>query len=133
MVLLAVLSYECLAPSSSFYVHACHYATYPNCCVPVNPHDKQMFGPWVVWQGLKFLHLLSGSGLVMFLALQAPAGPQGEQDGTGNWRGMLKKGEEAPGSGPGSPLKGAVNLLDVVTQLCPISMSLSEDLGVFLY
>ncbi|XP_062238665.1 dynamin-1-like protein isoform X2 [Platichthys flesus] len=36
-----------------------------------------------------------------------------EQDGTGNWRGMLKKGEEAPGSGPGSPFKGAVNLLDV--------------------
>lgn len=46
---------------------------------------------------------------------QAPAaGPQGEQDGTGTWRGMLKKGEDAPGSGPGSPLKGAVNLLDVV-------------------
>uniref|UniRef100_H3DMF2 Dynamin-1-like protein n=1 Tax=Tetraodon nigroviridis TaxID=99883 RepID=H3DMF2_TETNG len=39
--------------------------------------------------------------------------PQGEQEGTGGWRGMLKKGEEAPGSGPGSPLKGAVNLLDV--------------------
>uniref|UniRef100_H3BVJ2 Dynamin-1-like protein n=1 Tax=Tetraodon nigroviridis TaxID=99883 RepID=H3BVJ2_TETNG len=38
---------------------------------------------------------------------------QGEQEGTGGWRGMLKKGEEAPGSGPGSPLKGAVNLLDV--------------------
>lgn len=43
------------------------------------------------------------------------AGPQGEQDGTGNWRGMLKKGEDVPGSGPGSPLKGAVNLLDVVS------------------
>ncbi|XP_010786280.1 dynamin-1-like protein isoform X1 [Notothenia coriiceps] len=41
------------------------------------------------------------------------AGPQGEQDGTGNWRGMLKKGDEAPSSGPGSPLRGAVNLLDV--------------------
>lgn len=51
----------------------------------------------------------------MFLAPQAPAaGPQGEQDGTGNWRGMLKK-EDAPGSGPGSPLKGVVNLLDVVS------------------
>ncbi|MEQ2211228.1 Dynamin-1-like protein [Xenoophorus captivus] len=44
------------------------------------------------------------------------AGPQAEQDGTGNWRGMLKKGEEAAGSGPGSPLKGVVNLLDVVTK-----------------
>ncbi|XP_062238664.1 dynamin-1-like protein isoform X1 [Platichthys flesus] len=40
-------------------------------------------------------------------------GAKAEQDGTGNWRGMLKKGEEAPGSGPGSPFKGAVNLLDV--------------------
>lgn len=27
----------------------------------------------------------------------------------------MKKGEDAPGSGPGSPLKGAVNLLDVVS------------------
>uniref|UniRef100_H3C0Z3 Dynamin-1-like protein n=1 Tax=Tetraodon nigroviridis TaxID=99883 RepID=H3C0Z3_TETNG len=41
------------------------------------------------------------------------SGSIGEQEGTGGWRGMLKKGEEAPGSGPGSPLKGAVNLLDV--------------------
>ncbi|KAF3859545.1 hypothetical protein F7725_021944 [Dissostichus mawsoni] len=41
------------------------------------------------------------------------AGPQGEQDGTGNWRGMLKKGDEAPSSRPGSPLRGSVNLLDV--------------------
>ncbi|XP_034090154.1 dynamin-1-like protein isoform X3 [Gymnodraco acuticeps] len=46
--------------------------------------------------------------------IEAPsAGPQGEQDGTGNWRGMLKKGDEAPSSRPGSPLRGAVNLLDV--------------------
>uniref|UniRef100_A0A8C8CXG4 Dynamin-1-like protein n=1 Tax=Oncorhynchus tshawytscha TaxID=74940 RepID=A0A8C8CXG4_ONCTS len=43
------------------------------------------------------------------------AGPQGDQEGTGNWRGMLKKGDEgAPTSGPSSPHKGlAVNLLDV--------------------
>uniref|UniRef100_A0A665WB18 Dynamin-1-like protein n=1 Tax=Echeneis naucrates TaxID=173247 RepID=A0A665WB18_ECHNA len=57
-------------------------------------------------------------------ACGAPAaGPQGEQDGTGNWRGMLKKGEEAPGSGPGSPLKGAVNLLDVPV---PVARKLSS-------
>uniref|UniRef100_A0A667YQZ8 Dynamin-1-like protein n=1 Tax=Myripristis murdjan TaxID=586833 RepID=A0A667YQZ8_9TELE len=49
--------------------------------------------------------------------------PQGEQDGTGNWRGMLKKGDEAPGSGPGSPLKGAVNLLDVPV---PVARKLSS-------
>ncbi|XP_051248656.1 dynamin-1-like protein isoform X2 [Dicentrarchus labrax] len=55
---------------------------------------------------------------------KAPAaGPQGEQDGTGNWRGMLKKGEEAPSSGPGSPLKGAVNLLDVPV---PVARKLSS-------
>ncbi|XP_030575925.1 dynamin-1-like protein isoform X2 [Archocentrus centrarchus] len=55
---------------------------------------------------------------------KAPAaGAQGEQDGTGNWRGMLKKGEEAPGSGPGSPLKGAVNLLDVPV---PVARKLSS-------
>ncbi|XP_070848342.1 dynamin-1-like protein isoform X2 [Chaetodon trifascialis] len=55
---------------------------------------------------------------------KAPAaGPPGEQDGTGNWRGMLKKGEEAPGSGPGSPLKGAVNLLDVPV---PVARKLSS-------
>uniref|UniRef100_A0A8C7ZXD4 Dynamin-1-like protein n=1 Tax=Oryzias sinensis TaxID=183150 RepID=A0A8C7ZXD4_9TELE len=55
---------------------------------------------------------------------QAPAaGPQGEQDGTGNWRGMLKKGEEAPASGPGTPLKGAVNLLDVPV---PVARKLSS-------
>ncbi|CAL8318486.1 unnamed protein product [Lota lota] len=50
-------------------------------------------------------------------------GPQAEQDGTGNWRGMLKKGEEGPGSGPGSPLKGAVNLLDVPV---PVARKLSS-------
>ncbi|KAM4712185.1 dynamin-1-like protein isoform 3-T3 [Anableps anableps] len=50
-------------------------------------------------------------------------GPQGEQDGTGNWRGMLKKGEEAAGSGPGSPLKGVVNLLDVPV---PVARKLSS-------
>lgn len=51
------------------------------------------------------------------------AGPPGEQDSTGNWRGMLKKGEEAPGSGPGSPLKGVVNLLDVPV---PVARKLSS-------
>nr|XP_020474864.1 dynamin-1-like protein isoform X2 [Monopterus albus] len=55
---------------------------------------------------------------------KAPAaGPQGEQDARGSWRGMLKKGEEVPGSGPGSPLKGAVNLLDVPV---PIARKLSS-------
>uniref|UniRef100_A0AAQ6IMG0 Dynamin-1-like protein n=1 Tax=Anabas testudineus TaxID=64144 RepID=A0AAQ6IMG0_ANATE len=53
----------------------------------------------------------------------ASPGSQVEQDGTGNWRGMLKKGEEAPGSGPGSPLKGAVNLLDVPV---PVARKLSS-------
>ncbi|XP_041636738.1 dynamin-1-like protein [Cheilinus undulatus] len=53
----------------------------------------------------------------------AAAGPPGEQDSTGNWRGMLKKGEDAPGSGPGSPLKGAVNLLDVPV---PVARKLSS-------
>ncbi|KAM9845528.1 dynamin-1-like protein isoform 3-T3 [Aulostomus maculatus] len=53
----------------------------------------------------------------------AAGGPQGEQDGTGTWRGMLKRGEEAPGSGPGSPLKGAVNLLDVPV---PVARKLSS-------
>lgn len=61
---------------------------------------------------------------LFFLCPQASApGPQVEQDGTGNWRGMLKKGEEAPGSGPGSPLKGAVNLLDVVTIQSPVCIT----------
>lgn len=71
-------------------------------------------------------------GCLLFLwffcfAPQAPsAGPQGEQDGTGNWRGMLKKGDEAPSSRPGSPLRGAVNLLDVVTKHNSINMSHDE-------
>uniref|UniRef100_A0A4W5JC58 Dynamin 1-like n=1 Tax=Hucho hucho TaxID=62062 RepID=A0A4W5JC58_9TELE len=53
----------------------------------------------------------------------AGGGPQGDQDGgTGNWRGMLKKGDEGMGgdrsmlqtSNPASPQRGhAVNLLDV--------------------
>ncbi|CAJ1055025.1 dynamin-1-like protein isoform X2 [Xyrichtys novacula] len=61
---------------------------------------------------------------VMNNNIEAPAaGPQGEQDSTGNWRGMLKKGEEAPGSGPGSPLKGVVNLLDVPV---PVARKLSS-------
>uniref|UniRef100_A0A1A8FWW7 Dynamin-1-like protein n=1 Tax=Nothobranchius korthausae TaxID=1143690 RepID=A0A1A8FWW7_9TELE len=55
---------------------------------------------------------------------KAPAGgSQGEQDSTGNWRGMLKKGEDAPGSGHESPLKGAVNLLDVPV---PVARKLSS-------
>uniref|UniRef100_A0A674F7E1 Dynamin-1-like protein n=1 Tax=Salmo trutta TaxID=8032 RepID=A0A674F7E1_SALTR len=59
-------------------------------------------------------------------------GSQGDQDvGTGNWRGMLKKGEEGIGgdksmlqtSNPGSPQRGhAVNLLDVPV---PVSRKLS--------
>ncbi|XP_049892398.1 dynamin-1-like protein isoform X1 [Epinephelus moara] len=65
----------------------------------------------------------SASGADMDGAKVPAAGPQGEQDGTGNWRGMLKKGEEAPGSGPGSPLKGAVNLLDVPV---PVARKLSS-------
>ncbi|XP_030575924.1 dynamin-1-like protein isoform X1 [Archocentrus centrarchus] len=63
------------------------------------------------------------SGAEMDSAKAPAAGAQGEQDGTGNWRGMLKKGEEAPGSGPGSPLKGAVNLLDVPV---PVARKLSS-------
>ncbi|XP_070848341.1 dynamin-1-like protein isoform X1 [Chaetodon trifascialis] len=63
------------------------------------------------------------SGADMDGAKAPAAGPPGEQDGTGNWRGMLKKGEEAPGSGPGSPLKGAVNLLDVPV---PVARKLSS-------
>ncbi|XP_062338985.1 dynamin-1-like protein isoform X2 [Osmerus eperlanus] len=51
------------------------------------------------------------------------AAPPGEGEGTGNWRGMLKKGDEAPSSGPGSPLKGAVNLLDVPV---PVARKLSS-------
>ncbi|CAB1333727.1 unnamed protein product [Coregonus sp. 'balchen'] len=53
------------------------------------------------------------------------ARPQGDQEGTGNWRGMLKKGDEgAPGSGPASPHKGlAVNLLDVPV---PVARKLSS-------
>nr|XP_046200861.1 dynamin-1-like protein isoform X2 [Oncorhynchus gorbuscha] len=62
----------------------------------------------------------------------AGGGSQGDQDvGTGNWRGMLKKGEEGVGgdksmlqtSNPGSPQRGhAVNLLDVPV---PVSRKLS--------
>ncbi|KAM6895424.1 dynamin-1-like protein isoform 2-T2 [Xenentodon cancila] len=63
------------------------------------------------------------SGADMDSAKAPAAGPQGEQDGTGNWRGMLKKGEDAPGSGPGSPLKGSVNLLDVPV---PVARKLSS-------
>ncbi|XP_071189170.1 dynamin-1-like protein isoform X1 [Salvelinus alpinus] len=53
------------------------------------------------------------------------AGTQGDQEGTGNWRGMLKKGDEgANGSGPASPHKGlAVNLLDVPV---PVARKLSS-------
>uniref|UniRef100_A0A8C6KP96 Dynamin-1-like protein n=1 Tax=Nothobranchius furzeri TaxID=105023 RepID=A0A8C6KP96_NOTFU len=65
----------------------------------------------------------SASGFVLSTS-QAPAGgSQGEQDSTGNWRGMLKKGEDASGSGHESPLKGAVNLLDVPV---PVARKLSS-------
>uniref|UniRef100_A0A8C8JVV3 Dynamin-1-like protein n=1 Tax=Oncorhynchus tshawytscha TaxID=74940 RepID=A0A8C8JVV3_ONCTS len=63
----------------------------------------------------------------------AGGGPQGDQDGgTGNWRGMLKKGDEGMGgdrsmlqtSNPASPQRGhAVNLLDVPV---PVSRKLSS-------
>ncbi|XP_037317914.2 dynamin-1-like protein isoform X1 [Pungitius pungitius] len=66
---------------------------------------------------------LPASGADMDGAKAPAAGPQGEQDGTGNWRGMLKKGEEAPGSRPGSPLRGVVNLLDVPA---PVARKLSS-------
>uniref|UniRef100_A0A4W5QA47 Dynamin-1-like protein n=1 Tax=Hucho hucho TaxID=62062 RepID=A0A4W5QA47_9TELE len=62
----------------------------------------------------------------------AGGGSQGDQDvGTGNWRGMLKKGEDGVGgdksmlqtSNPASPQRGhAVNLLDVPV---PVSRKLS--------
>ncbi|XP_017280376.1 dynamin-1-like protein isoform X1 [Kryptolebias marmoratus] len=66
----------------------------------------------------------SASGADMDSAkAHAAAGSQGEQDGAGSWRGMLKKGEDAPGSGPGSPLKGVVNLLDVPV---PVARKLSS-------
>ncbi|RVE56431.1 hypothetical protein OJAV_G00221230 [Oryzias javanicus] len=66
---------------------------------------------------------LNASGADVDRAKAPAAGPQGDQDGTGNWRGMLKKGEEAPASGPGSPLKGVVNLLDVPV---PVARKLSS-------
>ncbi|XP_074554353.1 dynamin-1-like protein isoform X1 [Halichoeres trimaculatus] len=66
---------------------------------------------------------LHASGVDMDGAKAPAAGPPSEQDSTGNWRGMLKKGEEAPGSGPGSPLKGVVNLLDVPV---PVARKLSS-------
>uniref|UniRef100_A0A8C5CM72 Dynamin-1-like protein n=1 Tax=Gadus morhua TaxID=8049 RepID=A0A8C5CM72_GADMO len=61
--------------------------------------------------------------LILIWTRVCAGGPQADGDGTGNWRGMLKKGEEAPGSGPGSPLKGAVNLLDVPV---PVARKLSS-------
>ncbi|XP_019134487.1 dynamin-1-like protein isoform X1 [Larimichthys crocea] len=85
------------------------------------PRDKS------VGKGPAGLAVVSGetptSGADMDGAKAPAAGPPCEQDGTGNWRGMLKKGEEAPGSGPGSPLKGAVNLLDVPV---PVARKLSS-------
>uniref|UniRef100_A0A1A8ELC1 Dynamin-1-like protein n=1 Tax=Nothobranchius korthausae TaxID=1143690 RepID=A0A1A8ELC1_9TELE len=65
----------------------------------------------------------SASGADMDSAKAPAGGSQGEQDSTGNWRGMLKKGEDAPGSGHESPLKGAVNLLDVPV---PVARKLSS-------
>ncbi|XP_061570982.1 dynamin-1-like protein isoform X1 [Cololabis saira] len=84
------------------------------------PRDKSGKGPPgpVVVSGEAY-----ASASDMDSAKAPAAGPMGEQDGTGNWRGMLKKGEDAPGSGPGSPLKGAVNLLDVPV---PVARKLSS-------
>ncbi|KAF7229044.1 dynamin-1-like protein isoform X1 [Nothobranchius furzeri] len=65
----------------------------------------------------------SASGADMDSAKAPAGGSQGEQDSTGNWRGMLKKGEDASGSGHESPLKGAVNLLDVPV---PVARKLSS-------
>lgn len=60
----------------------------------------------------------------VYVCLQAGGAAQGDQDGgTGNWRGMLRKGEDGMMEDRGrsqalmplSPQKGyAVNLLDVV-------------------
>ncbi|XP_077450440.1 dynamin-1-like protein [Stigmatopora argus] len=62
-------------------------------------------------------------GTDAIIAKALVAGPQGEPDGAGTWRGMLNKGEGGPGSGPGSPLKGVVNLLDVPV---PVARKLSS-------
>uniref|UniRef100_A0A8C7JKJ5 Dynamin-1-like protein n=1 Tax=Oncorhynchus kisutch TaxID=8019 RepID=A0A8C7JKJ5_ONCKI len=58
------------------------------------------------------------------------AGPQGDQEGTGNWRGMLKKGDEgAPTSGPSSPHKGlAVNLDWLMLLLLPWPVPIARKL-----
>lgn len=85
------------------------------------PHFPTTTLPYVKcctkWHSNSTLIGFSDRCLLSVFVCQAPAGgPQAEQDGTGNWRGMLKKGEEAAGSGPGSPLKGVVNLLDVVSK-----------------
>uniref|UniRef100_A0A8C7G5S4 Dynamin-1-like protein n=1 Tax=Oncorhynchus kisutch TaxID=8019 RepID=A0A8C7G5S4_ONCKI len=77
--------------------------------------------------------LTSNRSVCLLPGLQtAGGGSQGDQEvGTGNWRGMLKKGEEGVGgdksmlqtSNPGSPQRGhAVNLLDVPV---PVSRKLS--------
>uniref|UniRef100_A0A1A7Y7L4 Dynamin-1-like protein n=1 Tax=Iconisemion striatum TaxID=60296 RepID=A0A1A7Y7L4_9TELE len=82
------------------------------------PRDKSVGkGPAAVVSGEP-----SASGADMDSAKAPAGGSQGEQDSTGNWRGMLKK-EDAPGSGHGSPLKGAVNLLDVPV---PVARKLSS-------
>ncbi|XP_029615176.1 dynamin-1-like protein isoform X1 [Salmo trutta] len=91
------------------------------------PRDKSFKGPGV--------ESLSPTGLPPPEGERPKAaggGSQGDQDvGTGNWRGMLKKGEEGIGgdksmlqtSNPGSPQRGhAVNLLDVPV---PVSRKLS--------
>lgn len=117
-----VLNFGCLAPKL-FSVAACLSCiwTAEGCAascrdhlLPVNLDDeRRRRRRHVSARAVRWPFLFT---LVALLCRQAPAaGPQGEQDGTGNWRGMLRKGEEANGSRPGSPFQGAVNLLDVVT------------------
>uniref|UniRef100_A0AAZ3RFN2 Dynamin-1-like protein n=1 Tax=Oncorhynchus tshawytscha TaxID=74940 RepID=A0AAZ3RFN2_ONCTS len=91
------------------------------------PRDKSFKGPGV--QSLSPTDLPPPEGE---RPQTAGGGSQGDQEvGTGNWRGMLKKGEEGVGgdksmlqtSNPGSPQRGhAVNLLDVPV---PVSRKLS--------
>uniref|UniRef100_A0A3P8XVC8 Dynamin-1-like protein n=1 Tax=Esox lucius TaxID=8010 RepID=A0A3P8XVC8_ESOLU len=87
------------------------------------PRDKCM----VKYAMLNVLLYAPADGAIVRLA--AGGGFQGEQEGggTGNWRGMLKKGDEGSAgdksSNPASPQRGhAVNLLDVPV---PVSRKLS--------
>ncbi|XP_049929007.1 dynamin-1-like protein isoform X1 [Epinephelus moara] len=95
------------------------------------PRDKSLKGPG--GQSLSPTEPLALEGEATKAAAGgSQSGPVSEQadGGTGNWRGMLKKGEEAAGGDratlqplPASPQKGhAVNLLDVPV---PVSRKLS--------